>query len=256
MTEETKEASQNDPNEILSVSIKELIETKTASGLSVVVHNEDKVEKVLGTKHDHRPLLVLAAGTSESGKSELGIYMAEQGFASRLKILKIVRELGEEKRLGSVAPDGNIIPQEVLALLKDPRSPDAIKIINRTVEILEKHDTPIGVVETVSYPIIPEIFETAQDRIRSVLVSVDAPYNDRVTRESLAKQLDPEEAAERLKEKDVVKISLGLDKVLLQSDIRIWNAGSLADYQQWLYNFGNVCMRSTRYFSGNPIEYK
>lgn len=201
---------------------------ETESGFRVDVHNPEAVNAKLESDTS-TPILLLLAGSSESGKSTMGKMAVETDLASRLKYLNISAGI-----LMNGSKSNEII--DVLASLEQPGN-EAIfaafveRYIDLTTEILANRGG-IAVVETLKHPGLVRALQ-ASDRVRAFSVFVDADLEKRVERESVKAGLTIEETRVRVLAKDQTKGSLGLEEIRQGADITIMNDGSYEDYQAY-----------------------
>lgn len=234
-----------------------------SSGSSIVFNNERLTEALNDKKIVSLPKLLLVSGESESGKSTFGQFGLDNGLANRVKIYKIIANLQE----AGLLPQLLLPPDQQTEMFKfDPlgvataisgnpklQSEASEKIINEFIKFHRQTDALVDVVETIKHPWIVEDLKSAKD-LFAISVFVKAPEHSRILRESIRKDVPVGLIAEKVKEKDDWKNSMGNLVVESNADITIHNSGSKDDYLLIVDTLLSMMNSISNPHSGKTIE--
>jgi hypothetical protein len=198
---------------------------ETMNGFQVIVHNPEAVNSKVEGNPD-APILLLLAGSSESGKSTMGKMAVETDLASRIKYLNI-----SAKILMNGSKSNEII--DVLSVLEQegnevPFAEFLDVFIDEIIEVVSTRGG-VAVVETLKHPGLVYALQNSS-RVRAFSVFVDADLNKRVERESIKAGATFEETMEAVLKKDKAKGSLGLEEIRDGADLTMINNGTYEEY--------------------------
>lgn len=232
-------------------------EIRTDSGLHIYIRNPERIRQIFTLSE--KPLLILASGPSESGKSTWGRLLLREGIATRYKILKCVSDLlnsnGDDlkkifnttdpvKFLGCVGGLGGNDAKYVNGL-----------IVTQIIDDLKKWDTPIATIESMSHAWLTRLM-TENNRIRALSVFINPSIADRIAREAQKENITLEEAKQLVQKKDRLKSTQGVWAVKGSCDILVENSGDLKHHEDFIKSLGKMALKKTSKFSGKPLEYK
>lgn len=222
-------------------------------GLEIIANNRDRI-KSFWQRVAVEPGVVALSGTSESGKSHWGKRWLAEGLASRLKIYKLVRVLGEEGQVGAVrGTDGRVDPIEMAT--KMANSEDAA-VVGRELRsrLLEgERGYPVAVVETFKHQGLIDAIRGAGVAVLSVFVDADLEMKAKREAEKTGGEVD--EIRVRTVQKDKEKEALGNREVREQADLIIVNNGSLESYNRFLDLMAGRIRQVKPATNGRPFEY-
>lgn len=212
-------------------------------GLEVKTQKPDFLRRIVVPTEKERPLLILLSGTSESGKSHAGKQLLNAGIASRVKLLRVVREVSGKQT------DPNL---ELSAWSNSDKR--ATAVISRITQMLNKWDTPIAVVETIKHPAVLRNFRS-DSRLRILSLFIDADLNFRVRNEATKISLPVDEVRTSILQKDEDKDALGNEITRSETDFLVLNNGSIENYSSFVAALGYFAKMHTRNYRGKPQLY-
>lgn len=239
--------------EIGSTNQEPPLHVATPDGLSLRVARPENLRRILTAQTPFPYFLLLLSGTSESGKSYMGRLLLKAGVASRIKLLRVVRELQERGILPRLQDHtGKLDPNLVLNDLVSPHYPNAETIFAKLKELIT--ETPIAVVETIKHPLV---IETARldDSFAVLSIFIDASRHHRLEREAAKTGKSTLELNTAISKKDREKAAYGNTQIERIADLVIINNGTLEAYDQFCLALGEAVKTHTRQATAPPFEY-
>lgn len=235
-------------------------EIRCTDGFSFKIEHPDEVAKTFDKSRSHLPLVILMSGPSESGKSTFGRVLSSERVATRFKILRLVRELSEQSKIPPHPKLGSEDPILLLQHIHGHGEEHEISvgrtIVDGVIEKLEKWDTPIAVVETISFPWLIKAFKR-HEGIRSLSVFLNPNRNLRIAREAEKENLTLADAAKFTDLKDKAKAIAGVWEIREMADIVVFNnAPTTREFTLLVKSLGQLGLSYSRAFTGIPHEYK
>ena len=215
-------------------------------------HRYQKIAREAVHEGDVTPALLLLAGISESGKSEIGKTLLGTNMANRIKILRVTRE--------EFAPELANVPTQsgkINKLLNSLQPADMARIAERLKVIISGTHCPLAVIETIKSPRVVQFFSRLEQDCNALTIFVDADYELRLAREMSGKGIsDRERVREMIRQKDLEKATFGNESIRDIADLRIINNGNVESLRFFMQSFVQPIL-AHRYILGtmHPIFY-
>ena len=201
--------------------------------------------EVFAGKDEDQPnpdrVLILLAGTSESGKSHFGKHFFESKTGNKLKFYKLLRLTSGYQPWSETeeSPDPFKYahwlaerPRERLAAFRE--------VFGQVEEIEDESRCTISSMETIKHPWIVEAFRSLPNT-KVISVFIDAPLDARVQREALKTQRPVAEIHKRTVSKDAEKDEYGNEGVRNGADLVVINGGTVHEYNRFVERFETFC---------------